>query len=111
MKNLFFDLPVELIQKIYEFDSTHRDGYIDVLDSLPLVSEIKPFPGYERWVFVLITKQHSSSVKENLQRYISKKIGKGEYENFSFILETRRDVFIDFTLTKALFQFMKKFKI
>ena len=47
MPNLFFDLPVEIIRKIFDFESTYRYRYIDVLDSLPLISRIQPFPENE----------------------------------------------------------------
>ena len=110
-KNLFFDLPQELIKHIYEFDSTCRDRYIDVLDSIPLVSRIQPFPGNERWIYVLVTKQHtpSPSLKETLKYYRSQREEK--YQYFVCILETRRDAIIEKTLTKAMFMFMKNYKL
>jgi hypothetical protein len=107
MSNLFYDLPVEIIRKIFEFDSTYRENYIEVLDSLPLVSRIQPFPGSERFIFVLVTKQHSPLTKENLRYYMSLR---GE-NDFECLLETRRDAILEKTLTKAIFSFRKKFKL
>ena len=108
-KNLFFDLPQELIKHIYEFDSTCRDRYIDVLDSMPLVSRIQPFPGNERWIYVLVTKQHapSPSLKEAVKYYRSQRQEQYHY----FVLETRRDAITEKTLTKAMFRFIKNYKI
>ena len=111
-KNLFFDLPQELIKHIYEFDPTYRGRYIDVLDSIPLVSRIQPFPGNERWIYVLVTKQHSPSpsLKETLKYYRNQR-DEDKYRLFACILETRRDAILEKTLTKAIFSFRKKFKL
>lgn len=36
MPNLLFDLPQELVKKIYEYDPTYRSRYDNVLKCLPL---------------------------------------------------------------------------
>ena len=110
MPNLFFDLPVEIIRKIFDFESTYRYRYIDVLDSL--LSRIQPFPENERWIFVLVTKQHSPSpsLKETLKYYRNQR-DEDKYRLFACILETRRDAILEKTLTKAIFSFRKKFKL
>ena len=59
MTNLFFDLPHELRQKIYEYDSTYQERYHGVIDSLPLLKKQQIMPGGERWIFVLVTINHA----------------------------------------------------
>ena len=80
--NLFYDLPNEIVRKIYEYDGTSREKYMDVLDSLPLIERKQLFPGGERWIFVIVTTQHKTK------------------------LETRRDAIIDKNTSKALFRFI-----
>ena len=67
-KNLFFDLPQELMCKIYQFDSTYRDKYIDILDSLPLIESVHTPTESNIHLFFLITKQHSLDSKKFIKR-------------------------------------------
>ena len=69
MSNLFFHLPPELQQIIYEFDSTYREHFCIVLNSLPLFKKQQLLPGGERWIFVLNTREHSEIFSKTINYY------------------------------------------
>ena len=45
--NLFYDLPNELIMKIYEYDPTHHQKYSVIVRNLPIFMYRSEFPIYQ----------------------------------------------------------------
>ena len=110
MSNLFFHLPPELQQIIYVFDSTYKEHFCNVLNSLPLFKKQQLLPGGERWIFVLTTREHSEIVSNSIKYYNSQELNE-YYRNFCSIGETRIYAVLEKYLSKAIFKFMKTFKL
>ena len=50
MRNLFYDLPEEIIIKIYYYDKTYQDIYKQMINSFPLyIGEAKD--GYKKYLY------------------------------------------------------------
>lgn len=66
MKNRFYDLPLEIINKVYTFDNTYKEIYdkvVDVIEKFPVFD--KENPGY--YVFLREYKMYKNvPIKEYL---------------------------------------------
>ena len=80
MKNRFYDLPLEIINKVYTFDNTYKEIYdkvVDVIEKFPVFHEVddKENPGY--YVFLREYNMYKNvHIKEYLrvsQKYHFKK--------------------------------------